>query len=649
MPKIIQLDRHVADLIAAGEVVERPASAVKELVENSIDAGAKNITIELQNGGMTFLRITDDGCGMAPDDARTAFLRHATSKIRKKEDLACIGTLGFRGEALAAISAVSKIDLLTRAQGAADGVRLHLEAGKVLSEEPAGCPCGTTILVRELFYNTPARMKFMKSDAAEASAVFSVVQQQALAHPEISFRFLKDGQEQLHTDGQGDRMAAIYGRELANNMLSVDGSWEKLRVRGFVTRPTATRGNRAWQSFFVNNRYIKSRLLSAAVEEAYRNQIMVGRFPACVLEIDMPVQAVDVNVHPAKTEVKFLSEREVFDAVHYAALSTLSNASGRVAMQMPKSPAPDAQRAAPQQTAKPAERPAARPAVNPNFYQTMQAGEYRRQAGAQPRTVLASQVQYPTRTPKPVEPAMPPVEKAPSPIAPPQPEPVVAPVKPAAKAEPEPAAIPKEPIPTPAEPEQLALDLPEQTFRLIGEAFDSYLIAEQGESVLFIDKHAAHERILFEKLKAEDHPIVSQELMAPVSAELTREEAATVLENTEILGKCGFEVADFGDGDVLIRQIPCDVDEKDAVSLLQELAADLLAGKTLAPETLRDNLLHTIACKAAIKAGWHTEGAEAAHLVAEILSRTDIKYCPHGRPVCIELTKSQLERQFKRS
>ena len=229
MPKIIQLDRHVADLIAAGEVVERPASAVKELVENSIDAGAKNITIELQNGGMTFLRITDDGCGMDPVDARTAFLRHATSKIRRQEDLACIGTLGFRGEALAAISSVSKIDLLTRAQGAENGVRLHLEAGKVLSEEPVGCPCGTTILVRELFYNTPARMKFMKSDAAESSAVFSVVQQQALAHPEISFRFLKDGQEQLHTDGQGDRMAAIYaiyGRELANNMLPVDGSWE---------------------------------------------------------------------------------------------------------------------------------------------------------------------------------------------------------------------------------------------------------------------------------------------------------------------------------------------------------------------------------------------------------------------------------------
>lgn len=651
MPHIVQLDRHVADLIAAGEVVERPASAVKELVENAVDAGATQITVEVQNGGMTFLRVTDNGCGIAPEDAPTAFLRHATSKIRTKEDLAAIGTLGFRGEALAAISSVSRIDLLTKT-AEAEGVSLHLEGGVVTSQQPAGCPQGTTILVRDLFFNTPARMKFMKSDSAESSAIAAVVQQQALAHPDISFRLIRDGETQLQTSGDGERLAAIYtvfGRELAKNMLAVNGTWEKFHVTGYITKPTATRGNRALQYFFLNGRFIRSRLLSAALEDAYRNQMMTGRFPACVLELQMPLEAVDVNVHPAKTEVKFLNERAVFDAVHYAALSTLSNASGRVAMQMPKSPALDAQPAAPQQTARPAERPAARPAVNPNFYQTMQAGEYRRQAGAQPRTVLASQVQYPTRTPKPVEPAMPPVEKAPSPIAPPQPESVVAPVKPAAKAEPEPAAIPKEPIPTPAEPEQLALDLPEQTFRLIGEAFDSYLIAEQGESVLFIDKHAAHERILFEKLKAEDHPIVSQELMAPVSAELTREEAATVLENTEILGKCGFEVADFGDGDVLIRQIPCDVDEKDAVSLLQELAADLLAGKTLAPETLRDNLLHTIACKAAIKAGWHTEGAEAAHLVAEILSRTDIKYCPHGRPVCIELTKSQLERQFKRS
>ena len=636
MPKIIQLDRHVADLIAAGEVVERPASAVKELVENSIDAGAKNITIELQNGGMTFLRITDDGCGMDPVDARTAFLRHATSKIRKKEDLACIGTLGFRGEALAAISSVSKIDLLTRAQGAENGVRLHLEAGQVLSEEPAGCPCGTTILVRELFYNTPARMKFMKSDAAEASAVFAAIQQQALAHPEISFRFIKDGQEQLHTDGQDNRMAAIYaiyGRELANSMLPVDGSWEKLRVRGFVTKPTATRGNRAWQSFFVNNRYIKSRLLSAAVEEAYRNQIMVGRFPACVLEIDMPVQAVDVNVHPAKTEVKFLSEREVFDAVHYAVLSTLSRAAGRPEWKTPEKK----QEPAPQPQPKIVQPP------KPGFYQTMQASEYRRQAaqqlaGKQAQPVLASSVQLPRSEPVPVQRTftLPKQEAKPEVRPEPKPEP-----KPEVRPEPKPEPV-KEPD------AQQTLPVPEEPFRIIGEALHTYIIVEQGESVLFIDKHAAHERIRFEALKKEDHPIMAQLLLAPVSAELSREEAAAVLENKALLERCGFETEDFGGGDVLIRQIPSDVDVEDARALLQELAGDLLAGKTLDPDSLRDNLLHTIACKSAIKAGWQTSGEELRRLVQEVLTRDDIKYCPHGRPVCVTLTKRQLEKQFKR-
>ena len=633
MPKIIQLDRHVADLIAAGEVVERPASAVKELVENSIDAGAKNITIELQNGGMAFLRITDDGCGMAPDDARTAFLRHATSKIRKKEDLACIGTLGFRGEALAAISSVSKIDLLTRAQDAENGVRLHLEAGQVLSEEPAGCPCGTTILVRELFYNTPARMKFMKSDTAEASAAVSVVQQQALAHPEISFRFLKDGQEQLHTDGQGDRMAAIYaiyGRELANNMLPVDGRWEKLHVRGFVTKPTATRGNRAWQSFFVNNRYIKSRLLSAAVEEAYRNQIMVGRFPACVLEIDMPVQAVDVNVHPAKTEVKFLSEKEVFDAVHYAVLSTLSKAPGRPEWRSPERPAAPV----------PPEKPTAIQPPKPAFYQTMQAAEYRRQvtqakpaAPAQP--VLASPVQIPRAEPAPAPQQRFELPKA-APKLQPAPEPTI---------KPESQPVPEK---APQVPRQQELPVPEQPFRIIGEALHTYIIVEQGEAVLFIDKHAAHERIRFEALKKENHPVMAQLLLAPLPAELTREEAAVVLENAALLTQYGFEVDDFGGGDLLIRQIPSDVDVEDAKALLQELAGKLLSGRTLNPESLRDNLLHSIACKSAIKAGWQTSDAELRRLVQEVLSRDDIKYCPHGRPVCVTLTKRQLEKQFGR-
>ena len=719
MPHIIQLDRHVADLIAAGEVVERPASAVKELVENAVDAGATQITVELQNGGMTFLRITDNGCGISPEDAPTAFLRHATSKIRTREDLAAISTLGFRGEALAAISSVSRIDLLTHADGC-EGTSLHLEGGVLTAQQPAGCPRGTTIIVRDLFYNTPARMKFMKSDAAESSAIAAVVQQQALAHPAISFRLIRDGETQFQTPGDGERLSAVYtvfGRELAKNMLAVNGAWEKFRVTGYVSRPTATRGNRALQYFFLNGRFIRSRLLSAALEEAYRNQRMVGRFPACVLELTMPLEAVDVNVHPAKTEVKFLNERAAFDAVHYAVLSTLSNASGRAALNLGK---PSAEEATPARAAQPSAAPAAgeRPtapaaagglkigAVRPNFYQTMQAEEYRRQVSQPGQARLASQIQYPTRAssaqpslgvqlqeqaPKretkfdglrsaeaapaeavPEETGAP--ETARSPIsgalqsdepkmsamqgqttpaaattaAQPQLQPPAPAVQPALQPQPDGQSTPqgREADDT---PEQLELPLQTRDYRLIGEAFNSYFIVEQNDNVLFIDKHAAHERVLFEKLKAEDHPIVSQQLVAPLSAELTREESVIVLENTEILEKCGFEVSDFGDGDVLIRQIPCDVDEKDAISLLQELSADLLSGKTLDPGTLRDNMLHTIACKAAIKAGWHTEPAEADHLVREILSRTDIKYCPHGRPVCIELSKKRLESQFKRT
>ena len=638
MPKIIQLDRHVADLIAAGEVVERPASAVKELVENSIDAGAKNITIELQNGGMTFLRITDDGCGMEPVDARTAFLRHATSKIRKKEDLACIGTLGFRGEALAAISSVSKIDLLTRAQGAENGVRLHLEAGQVLSEEPAGCPCGTTILVRELFYNTPARMKFMKSDAAESSAVFSVVQQQALAHPEISFRFLKDGQEQLHTDGQGDRMAAIYaiyGRELANNMLPVDGSWEKLRVRGFVTKPTATRGNRAWQSFFVNNRYIKSRLLSAAVEEAYRNQIMVGRFPACVLEIDMPVQAVDVNVHPAKTEVKFLSEREVFDAVHYAVLSTLSRAAGRPEWKTPEKK----QEPAPQ----PQSQPKAVQPPNPGFYQTMQASEYRRQAAQQPvqkpgQPVLASPVQLPRSEPVPAQQSFP----LPKPEAKPE-------VRPEPKPEPK-IEVKPEPKPEPVkEPEaQQALSVPEEPFRIIGEALHTYIIVEQGEAVLFLDKHAAHERVNFDRFKANLEPIMSQELLTPVVAQFAAAEYTALVGQLALLREFGFACEEFGDGAILIRALPADIPAEDAAASLEDLAGRLVETHHADPESARDALLHTMACKSAIKGGWKSDERELRVLVDKVQSG-EVRFCPHGRPVAVKLTKYELEKMFKRA
>ena len=668
MPKIVQLSRHVADLIAAGEVVERPASVVKELVENAIDAGATRVTVEIQNGGMTLIRILDNGCGMAPEDARTAFLRHATSKIRNKDDLAAISTLGFRGEALAAISAVSRIDLLTKAADT-PGVSLHLEAGQITQESPAGCPEGTTILVRDLFYNTPARMKFMKSDQAEASAVFLAVQQQALAHPEIAFRFLKDGQEQLSTAGSGDRMAAIYtvfGREIANNMIEVKGSWEQFTVRGFVTKPTCTRGNRSYQYFFVNSRFIKSRMLSAALEEAYKNQLMVGRFPVCVLEIDLPVQAVDVNVHPAKTEVKFLSERGAFDAVHYAVLSALNKAPGRPAVQLPKS----------RQDQIAGSVSSNIPASKKDFFQTKTAEEFRRTASAaeenpfekpvrpaaKPVSVfvdepsflsaaLSSPVQVPERTVKAPE-AAPVVPKA-EPIAP-APMEAPAPLTPVPEEEHFPlgrkaVSAPTKLTPAPEPESQQVLSIPEVPFRVIGETMDTYILVEQGESLLLIDKHAAHERVLFEKLKSEEHPVMPQLLLQPVPVSLTKPEAQAVLENLPLLQSLGFDVSEFADLQLVLRQIPSDLTEEDACAALEAFAEDLLTGKRPSQSDLRDNLLHTMACKAAIKAGWHTQPREREALVREVLSRDDIKYCPHGRPVCIELTKKELEKQFKRT
>ncbi len=647
MAVIAQLSQHVADLIAAGEVVERPASAIKELVENAIDAGAKTITVEIQNGGMTFLRVTDDGCGMSAEDAPTAFLRHATSKLRTAEDLEAIGTLGFRGEALAAISAVSKIDLLTCRAESAEGTALHLEAGVVTENAPAGCPTGTTIIVRDLFFNTPARMKFMKRDSAEGAACFAVVQRQALAHPEIAFRFLRDGAEQLSTPGDGELMSAVYavlGRQSATEMVEVKSQWEQTTISGYVTRPTATRGNRNYQHFFVNGRYIKSKTLTAALEEAYRNQIMQCRFPACVLHITIPTNLVDVNVHPAKTEVKFLSERDVFDCVHYGVLGALNKTPARPEMKLKASTT----YFAPAEK-KPAETPAA-PAKKQDFFRTIESKD------------LPKFLEQVEKTPK-----ITPSEPIRREIFAPKPQTGFKTSVPAWPSELEPQASVHEtvemltPKPAPAQPEQVALTMPEQEpeqveipvptldFRIVGEVLRTYIIVEQNGEVLFIDKHAAHERILFEKLKAQPRNVMAQVLMEPVAAELDREEAAVILENTALLEQYGYEVEDFGGGSVLIRQIPSDIDVGDSVSALSAMAAALLESRTLPNEEQRDHLLHTIACKSAIKANWVTHPKEIEALVREVLSRDDIKYCPHGRPVCITLTKSQLERQFGRA
>ncbi len=625
MGKINQLSPHVADLIAAGEVVERPASVVKELLENAIDAGAKHITVEIQNGGMTFLRLTDDGCGMSQEDAEIAFLRHATSKIRNKDDLEAIGTLGFRGEALAAISAVSKIDLLTRTADEPLGISLHLEAGKILSCTEAGCPEGTTMIVRDLFYNTPARMKFMKCDSMEGAAVFSCVQKQAVAHPALSVRFLRDGKEELSTPGDGKLLSAIYsvfGRQTAMDMVEMDTSWEKTRVSGYISKPTASRGNRNYQIFFVNGRYVRSQALSAALEEAYKNQMMVGRFPACVLALTLPPTLVDVNIHPAKTEIKFLNERDAFDCVYYGALSALNKLSGKVDAKLPKQ---QTMTAKPQETSQKSEP----------FFRKMSAEEFRTvmtppKTEASPKLVKAVQqaaplpVREPMQQPKPQAPKQNPVKLVQEPAK----EPMVAPAQ---------------------EPEQTVLPLPEEeTYRIIGECFRTYFLVEEGEALYLIDKHAAHERILFDKLRAQNEPIAPQALVSPISCQLTREEAAAVLEQQTLLQQCGYTVEGFGGDSVLLREIPPELDPEEAQANLSQIAQCLLEGRRLAPEALRDELLHTIACKAAIKAGYRTEPAEREALVRQVLEREDLKYCPHGRPICIRLTKGQLERQFGR-
>ena len=646
MPKIQQLSPHLADMIAAGEVVERPASAAKELVENAIDAGAKNITVELQEGGMTFLRITDDGCGMLPEDARTAFLRHATSKLRTAADLEAIHTLGFRGEALAAISAVSRVDLLTKTPEAPLGYSLHLEAGKITEEGEAGCPNGTTIIVRDLFYNTPARMKFMKRDSVEAAALLSVVQRLALAHPELSFRVIRDGEIQLQTSGDGKLLSAVhavFGNQVAKGMLPVKGSWDKYSVEGYASAPTATRGKRDLQIFFVNGRHVRSKTMCAALEEAYRNRIMVGRFPSCVLHLRLPEHLVDVNVHPAKTEVKFLNERDVFECIHYGVKGALEQDKGQVELRFSAPAKPQSKVAEPRA----------------DFYRSMTAEQFRAYAGTvkdAPRPQLTRTTIENTDLLQPVKQAATLVQKASAPVkkaAPPPDTSELLGQLPPPEAKPEPSAPAKTQAAPPVEitpaQQELALPKAEAPWRMVGEAMDTYIIIEQSQQLLFIDKHAAHERILFEKLRNQQDALASQLLLQPILCAPEREDCALLLENTDILSDYGFALSDYGDGTLAIRQIPADISEQEAQSLLLLLAEQLRRGKKLDPKTLRDEMLHTIACKAAIKGGMHSDRLELQRLVEQVLSREDLKYCPHGRPICAVMTRSQLERQFKRS
>ena len=652
MPHIQQLSPHVADLIAAGEVVERPASVVKELLENAIDAGATAVTVELRGGGMTYLRVSDDGCGIAPEELPTAFLRHATSKLRAAEDLSAIGTLGFRGEALAAISSVSRLDFFTRARGAEHGAALHLDGGVPGAVQEAGCPEGTSVIVRDLFYNTPARLKFMKRDSAEATAISGLVSHLALSRPDLSFKLIKDGQEALHTPGDGALRSAVYavhGREFTLSLVEVLGRDGALTAGGFVTRPLSGRGTRGMQTFFVNGRFVKSQLLTAALEEAYANRIMKGKFPGCVLRVTLPFDMVDVNVHPAKTIVKFVNEKQVFDLVYHAVSDALDRES------KPVGPAYAAAQAGAAYTAAQviaahavnqagaehvtdeagAPRAANAQAVkNPrgDFYQAMTAEQFRArnargtQSGAKPAATAAQTQSPPFKTRIPA----------------------VSFSELGGKARLSDYAASKK-DPPPAEPEQIAL-LPEAgaPWRIAGEVLDTYIVCEDAEeNVWLIDKHAAHERVNFDRLKAQGAPIASQALLTPLVARLGAAEYAAAAERFALLRAFGFECEDFGGGAVLLRAVPADIDASDAIGALEELAGKLALVGNADPAAARDSLLATLACKAAIKGGWKSDERELRVLVDRVQSG-EIEYCPHGRPVKVKLTKREIEKMFKR-
>ena len=650
MPNIQQLPPHVADLIAAGEVVERPASVVKELVENAVDAGSSAVVVELRRGGMGLIRVTDNGCGIAPAQLPTAFLRHATSKLRRPEDLGRIGTLGFRGEALAAISAVSRVEIRTRRREDPSGAVLRLEGGVPGEVEETGAPEGTTILVRDLFYNTPARLKFMKKDSAETAAAAGLMQHLALSHPDISFKFIKDGAEALHTPGDGRLDSAVYaalGRDFARSLLPVKGGGDGVTVTGFITRPLQGRGSRGMQTFFVNGRFIKSQLLTAALEEGYRNQIMKGRFPGCVLAVELPVTQVDVNVHPAKTAVKFAREQDVFNAVYHTVLDALA-AQGEPA-------APPA----------PAEEP--KTAVNPrgDFFQSMDAKAFRERGEKEARPAA------PARSPRPawntelsglrLSDSVPPLSprgpsgpalggRRPFPPLRGDAPPSVAERKietPPAEARPFVPAIPRE-APETEVPGQEALEPPKEApWRVAGEVLRTYIVCEsEAGEVYLIDKHATHERINFDRMKAALEPPMRQTLLTPAAVEPGREEAALLLENLPLLEEFGFSCEDFGGGAVLVREVPADLDADDVTATLEEIAGKLRSGRS--PAERREALLHTMACKAAIKGGWKSSPEELRALVAKVQSG-EVRYCPHGRPVAVRLTKYELEKMFKRA
>ena len=715
MAEIHVLDKHTAELIAAGEVVERPASVVKELLENSIDAGASQITVSIESGGVRLIEISDNGTGIEAKYIPTAFIRHATSKIRTEDDLTSIHTLGFRGEALASIASVARVEVLTRTEADECASLYRIEGGEEQPIEPGARGVGTTIRVCDLFFNTPARMKFLKKDSSEGTFVADIVGHVALSHPEVSFKFIREGKLQYVTPGDGQLRSAAYavlGREFSRDLVEVDNREGVYRVWGLITQPRSCRASRSMQYFYINGRYVRNRTMMAGMEMAFKGTMMQGKFPGGILLLEMPADLVDVNVHPAKTEVRFARENDIFDLVYHAVKLALSQpGTGERRFVFDSEKENDVSNEHENSGNK------GKNAVKNNSFTGLSA-------------VISGQAEpgsLPHPEEKPLRPAAPAASVTPRPTQPSAPErdilplPVKAPEKAAPASEhtwttvaaseplpmnaalhsPEPpqeesvlepppfrAASSESQLdieadidlpdvtrdhmaawePAPDEPERPSLpeasDEPQQSaapeqlgfdvqdgpepLRYVGEIFRTYILAERGDEICIIDKHAAHERQLFEKLAAHYGDLPSQLLLEPLVVELSAEEKTVLLANLDLLESAGLEVSDFGGSSVCLRSVPADVEQSSAEDLLVELAAKLAHGSRDALNERTEWVLHSISCRAAIKAGDHTSPQELMALAEKILSGEVPPFCPHGRPCVLKLTRKELEKQFGR-
>ncbi len=706
MAKINVLPKSVAELIAAGEVVERPASAVKELIENSIDAGATAITVEIKNGGVKYIRVTDNGCGIHREDVRTAFISHATSKIMSGEDLDSIFTLGFRGEALPSIAAVSKLSMLTKTNDEDNGTGIEIEGGEEVFFDDAGCPDGTTVIIKDLFYNTPARMKFLKKDMTEGTYVSDIVAKTALSHPDIRFTMIKDGKQTLSTSGSGkllDTVYQVFGKEISESLIPCEYTYKSVTVKGYISRPLNNRPNRNLQYYYVNGRFVRIPAAAAALDEAYKNRIMVGKFPACFLFLSIPADKIDVNVHPAKTEVRFSDDSSIFETVFYAARAALNKGDDKrpdITLKtksgiLQKAPVQSVQMRFTEENLPREEKPEEKTVLSINVPQNRIYGDKKCSASDKPDEA-SENIQILSAVKKSVEEAVQEhnsvkeheeekVQKIPT-------VPITAVFRDTSgifntkninKSE---DITPKSTVLTSAfsasreqEREEKIIPTPEKnisdgekyiaseladgnkedsvieekaeasvSFTVLGEVFGTYILTECENKLLIIDKHAAHERIIFNELTKRGMGSSTQLLLSPVSVHLSGREYAAVLENLDVFNEGGFVTEDFGSGTVIVSGCPVLLQNEDIASIITEMAGELLKGNMKpVPEKL-SWLYHSASCRAAVKAGDEMKKEETAALVKRILTDDSIKYCPHGRPVMYELTKHEIERQFGR-